>query len=84
MKILPAYTQESELDLHAQSVVEKAIDAIELMDEELESVSGAQFGFGGFGGGFGGFGGGFGGFGFGFPFFPVLLIPVFPFFGGWW
>lgn len=81
MKILPAYTQESELDLHAQSVVEKAIDAIELMDEELESVGGAQFGWGGgFGGGFGGFG--FGGFGFGF--LPVLLIPVIPFFGGFW
>lgn len=78
MKTLPAYIQESELDLHASSVAEKAIDAIELMDEELEKVSGAQFGFGG------GFGGGFGFGGFGFPFLPVLLIPVIPFFGGFW
>lgn len=84
MKTLTTHTLESVLDLCALSVSDKAIDAIELTDEELEKAGGSCFGgWGGFGG-FGGWGG-FSGFGCGF----IPVIPVFCFdwcgcgFGGW-
>jgi hypothetical protein len=67
MKEIPIGTRESEFDLHALAIGERAIDAIELTDEELGQATGSQFGFGGFGFGFPGFGFGFPGFGFGFP-----------------
>ena len=57
MKTLTAHTLESVFDLRAPSVSDKAIDAIELTDEELEKATGSCFGgFGGWGGGFGGWG----------------------------
>ena len=85
MKTLTAHALESEFDLRASSVSEKAIDAIDLTDEELEKATGSWFGggFGGFGGGFGGFGGGFGGFGCCFPIVSFCCFPIFSCCGGW-
>jgi len=81
MKTLTAHTLESVFDLRAPSVSDKAIDAIELTDEELGKATGSCFGgFGGWGGGFGGWGG-FGGFGCGCCFIPICCD--FCSFGGW-
>ncbi|HEY4034720.1 MAG TPA: hypothetical protein VGL94_12220 [Ktedonobacteraceae bacterium] len=74
MKTLTAHTLENVFDLRTLSVSEKAIDAIELTDEELGRATGSCFG------GFGGWGGGFGGWGCG------CFIPIccdFCDFGGW-
>jgi hypothetical protein len=73
MKTLPAHTLEGVFDLRISSVLEKAIDAIELTDDELERTTGSCFGWGGWGG-WGGCG---------------CFIPVIPIccdfcgFGGW-
>jgi hypothetical protein len=76
MKTFTAHTLENVFDLRTLSLSEKAIDAIELTDEELGRATGSCFGdFGGWGCGcfipvipiccdfcgFGGWGGGFGG-----------------------
>lgn len=77
MKKLTTRTQESMFDLCTSCVSEKAIDAIELMDTELDVVVGSGFGgFGGFGGGFGGFGGGWC-----IPIIPVIPVMIIPFCG---
>jgi len=88
MKTITGRTPESLFDLETQNVLESPIDMVELIDEELEKVSGSWWGccspwFGGWGGfspwsgGWGGFSpwfGGWGGFGRSF---------AFSSFGGW-